>query len=230
MTTAVRPRELWNTMPGWGIVANLIPPELLLARKLRLLRRILGLGLAMVVLLAVTAFGWAWMQHQTAEQDLRAVQNQTSQLKVEQNRFQAAVKVQGSITQIDGQLKTLMANDVDFAAVLGNIRAQLPASMTIGQLALTINQTPNGASGEGGAALDATGSQHIGVVTVSGRASGLADLSAFIDKLRTVPGVVEPYPVSNATGNDGSVNYSLQLTLTAALLTHAYDHPRDGGK
>lgn len=230
MTTAVRPKELWNSMPGWGIVANLIPPELLLARRLRVLRRVLALVLALVVLLAMTTFGWAWLQHQAADRDLVAVQNQTAQLQAEQSRFQPAVKVQGSITQIDGQLKTLMANDVDFSTVLGNIRNQLPANMTIGQLALTIDQSKSGTSGSGAASLDASGARHIGLVTISGKASHLADLSGFIDKLRTVPGVLEPFPVSNATADGGAVDYSVQLTLTAALLTHTYDQTGNGGK
>ena len=46
MTAAIATsgQQLWSTMPGWGIVADLTPPELIASRRLRLLRKLLIAG------------------------------------------------------------------------------------------------------------------------------------------------------------------------------------------
>jgi hypothetical protein len=229
MTTAVRPTELWSSMPGWGIVANLIPPELILARRVRVVRRALGLLLVLVLVLIMLGFSYAWLQKQSAATDLQTAQARTAQLQAEQDKYQGAVQVQQSITGIDTKLSTLMADDVDFAGLIANLRAELPPTMTIGQLSVSLNQSVAGASAAlGASALDATGQTHIGTITVSGKARSLQDLSAYVDRLQTIKGIVEPYPNSNSASATG-VSWSVQITLTSALLTHTYDASKIGG-
>ena len=55
MTTMATPQQIWNTMPGWGIVADLTPPELIATRRLRLLRKLLAAGLSVLLVLLVAA-------------------------------------------------------------------------------------------------------------------------------------------------------------------------------
>ncbi len=43
--TTVEQPTLWNSTPGWGIAANLIPPELINARKLKVLRKFMAAGI-----------------------------------------------------------------------------------------------------------------------------------------------------------------------------------------
>jgi type IV pilus assembly protein PilN len=227
MTTAVRPKELWNTMPGWGIIVDLTPPELIAARKVRVVRRALAVGLVIVLLLSLAAFGYAWTQKRSAADDLASVQNDTTRLQSEQNRYGNVVRIQSATKQIQSQIAGLMAADVDSAQLLGQIRAQLPANMIIGQLSVVANESSTSNSSAGGALLDGSGLVHIGTVSLSGTAKRLTDVATFVDRLGTIKGIVQPYPADTVMLGS-TVTFSLQLTLTSDLLTHTYDGSQDG--
>lgn len=221
MTTLIRPDQLWSTMPGWGIYANLTPPEVLVARKLRLIRKLLIAAFTLLLLVGIACYGYATMQRRAATDDLASEQARTAQLQAQQRKYAGVVQIQGSIGQVQSQVASLMTSDVDLASLLGKISAQLPTGMTIDQLAVVVNSSAAASSGSGAAALDASGRQHIGSVTVSGSAKQLADVSSFVDKLKLLTGVVEPYPASNQSSSTG-VKYNVQLTMTNQLFTHRF--------
>ena len=52
MTMTSPPVQLWSAMPGWGIAADLTPPEIINARQLKLLRKLLGGGLVALLVLS----------------------------------------------------------------------------------------------------------------------------------------------------------------------------------
>ena len=53
MTATPPPAQLWSTMPGWGIAADLTPPELINSRALKTLRKWLGAGLVVLLLACI---------------------------------------------------------------------------------------------------------------------------------------------------------------------------------
>lgn len=217
----VKPREIWNTMPGWGIVTNLMPPEILAARKLRVLRRLLVAVLIVIVLLVLAAYGLAWRQHRAAADELATAQDRTASLQRSQAKYQGAVKIQKGIDSIDQALAGMLSTDADTAAIVGAVRAQLPSGMSINQYSLMMNKA--GSSGGNSAeTLDTSGVTHIGTITLSGNAQSLTAVSQFVDNLNSIRGVVQPYPASNTEADKG-VTWSIQLTLTSDLYTHAYD-------
>jgi hypothetical protein len=106
--------------------------------------------------------------------------------------------------------------------------------MTINQAAITITPPADGKAGSGDAggasALDASGVTHIGTVTLAGTGQTLEDLSVFIQRLRAIDGVFDPYPLANQvveTGSDGGAaagtTYSVQIAVTDARLSHTFD-------
>jgi hypothetical protein len=230
MTTIERPREIWSTMPGWGIVANLTPPELIAARKLKSIRKIFAGVLVVILVIGVGLYATAFLSHRSAAADLAAEQGRTTSLTAQQHQYQGAVRVQGSITEVQSQLAGLLTDDVDMSSLVGALRAKLPSGMTITQVALNIQTGLAGASAAaGGSALDTSGQQHIGAVTIAGNGHRISDISAYVDALASVPGVVTPYPTST-TASAKLVQWSIQLTLSSDLLTHRYDVTKNGVK
>jgi hypothetical protein len=230
MTTIERPATLWSTMPGWGIVANLTPPELIATRKLKTIRKALVAGFVLLLVIGVACYSLAVLANRSAASDLAGEQSRTTQLLAQQHKYQRSVQVQGSITQVQGQLAGLLTYDVDHAALVKEIRAKLPANMTISQLTITIDAgsgtTP---APSGGGSLDASGSTHIGTVALAGNEQRIGDVATYVNALASVPGVVTPYPGSS-TVTETAVRWSAQLTLTADLLTHRYDTTKKGSK
>lgn len=245
--------------PGWGIVADLTPPELIADRRLKVVRRIIAIGLAVVLGLCGVGYGYAVWQGSSATDALAAEQTRTASLLAEQHRYIGVTAVHAAITQVQQQLGGLMSSDVDVDKITAAIVAALPPTMTIGDATVTVTGVADAASGSGQGnqpngvgGLDTSDAHHIGTVTLSGTGKQLTDLAAYVDALRKVPGVFEPYPLSNevvtadaagaasagsgAAGAAGgamagsaagaatatSTNYSLQLTLTDALLTHRF--------
>jgi hypothetical protein len=218
----LQPRELWSTMPGWGIVANLIPPELLQARRVRALQKLVGLLLVLLVIIGGAGYGYALYHSHQASQELSVEQNRTSQLLADQNRYRGVTEIQGNVEQVRGQLAKLMGMDVDTSALIGSLIKQLPSGTSVTQLALTIAEpTPTAANNIGASALDTSSQAHIGTITVSGQAHQVSDVALFLNRLNALPGLVSPYP-STSSVNDTGVQFTIQLSINDSLLTHRF--------
>jgi Tfp pilus assembly protein PilN len=210
-------------MPGWGIVANLIPPELLQARRARALRKLVTAVLCLLLVLAGAGTGYAMYRSHQAAQSLAAEQSRTSQLVQEKNRYSAVTQIQGDVAQVKTQLATLMGMDVDSAALIDAVLKQLPVGASVTQMALTIAEpTPTAANNNGASALDTSGQSHIGTITISGQALTVTDVALFVTRLNTLKGLVSPYPTAN-TVNDTGVQFTVQLAVNDSVLSHRYD-------
>jgi hypothetical protein len=232
--TTMQPRELWSTMPGWGIVANLIPPEVLQARRVRAVRKLVALGLCALVLLAAVGYGLAWYRSRQAADALAAEQSRTAQLLVQQKRYADVTLLQGSVAGVRTQLSHLLASDVDMSGLVASILAQLPAGAAVSQLAVTM-ETPQGTKptaslSSGLGSLDTSGRPHIGLISITGQAARVSDVSTLVDRLTALPGFITPYPTSN-TANDKGTVFTVQFSINDTLFSHRYDvTSKTGGK
>jgi len=221
--TTMQPRELWSTMPGWGIVANLIPPELLQARRARALRKLATAVLALLLVLAGAGFGYAVLRSHEAAQSLSAEQSRTSQLVVEQNRYSTVTRIQGDVAQVRVQLAVLMGMDVDATELVEAVLLQLPTGATVNQLSVTIAApTLTSTNNTGASALDTSTQPHIGTIAMSGQARSVADVAQLVSKLGALKGVVDPYPTTN-TVNDTGTQFTIQMAVNNSLLSHRFD-------
>lgn len=232
MTAIDQPRDLWSTMPGWGIVANLLPPEVVSARRVRAIRKRMIVVLIAVIMLAAAGYGYAFWKAQSAQNSLSAEQSRTVTLQAQQHRYAAVTQIHTDVAQVNTQLGKLMSNDVDVPTLIDQMVAKMPPGMALTQV--TVNITAGSQQGTtigvGGASLDTSGGKHIGTVSLTGNAAHLADVATFVDGLSALPGVVDVTPTSNTAATDkGSTSkFSIQLNLTDAVLTHSFDSAKAG--
>ena len=231
MTTTIQPAQLWSTMPGWGIFADLTPPELINSRQLKLLRKWLGVGLVALLVAFLGGYVLAVRQHSTESDALAKVQARTTQLQSDARKYVGVTKIQGSVTEVQTQIAKLMSGDVDLVKLMGQLRSSLPATMTINSESVTIILAAVASAGTSpaGSPLDTSGLARIGNITIAGTGRTLNDLSAYVDKLKVLPGVVDVVPTTNTAGTTGTT-YSLSLGLTSALLSHRFDVSKNGAK
>lgn len=224
--TTMQPRELWSTMPGWGIVANLIPPEVLQARRVRAIRKMMAYLLCVLVLIAGIGYGYAFYRSQQAAETLAAEQSRTSQLLAQQKRYADVTLLQGTVAGVRTELSQLLESDVDMSALVNSVLKQLPAGATVSQLAVTMSapagQQAKANPASGTASLDTAGRPHIGLITVTGQALRVPDVSTLVDRLGILPGFLDPYPTSNTTNDKGTL-FTIQFTINDSLLSHRYD-------
>lgn len=220
-------RPLWTMMPGWGIAADLTPPELINSRQLTVVRKFIFTCLVGLLVLCLAGFVFARRHESAAAAELETQQAVRVDLQREVSEYAGITKLQGTITEIQQQTATLMAGDVDLANLLGQLRNRLPAGMTITQASVIVSVVGAAGAAPGGG-LDATGRPRIGNITITGSGRKLADLATYIDRLVGIGGVVDVVPVSN-TASAGGTQFSLALGLTNTLLSHRFDVPAPGG-
>jgi Tfp pilus assembly protein PilO len=229
MTAVLLPEhtELWRTMPGWGITANLLPPEIVAARRARVVRKIVIIVLAALLVLGAAGYFLAYKQKQDASSDLAAAQAQTEQLHVQQHKYDEVVEITGEVAQVASKISTLFATDVDFPHLLNELVAKAPKSGEITQLAVALQGGPTvsgqaSTSSQPTVALDPTGQTPVGNVTITGTAGSMSEVAAYVNALARVPGVIYVYPTSQQA-DGGTVTYALALTLTDKVYSHHYD-------
>jgi hypothetical protein len=223
--------QSWNQMPGWGIVANLTPPELIASRRLRTVRKGILVAVTVMVLLAALGYGYAWMQARHASSALAAESARSGQLLARQHEYDDITKIKGNVAQVQKQVSGLMGNDVDFAALVQALRRALPPGMTINQMTvnLAFGNGNTAGSAKSGTSIDTSGRAHIGSITLTGAGLKVEDVASYMDKLRTIAGVVDVLPTSNQATGTG-IQYNLSLALTDQLLSHRFDVSGKGSK
>jgi len=226
-------RSLWNTMPGWGITANLLPPEVIHTRRVRVIRKRMVALSILAILLCVAGYGLAMVRTRSAEHAVTAELSRTAGLLHEQQKYAQVAQIQGTTAQVQTQIAGFMTNDVDFAALTNSLHTDLLPGMALTQLTIDLPVVKANLSGQTAAAaavggLDTSGQAHIGVISLTGTAAHISDVSSYVDKLNQLPGLVDVFPTSNQS--DGkSVKFTIQVALTSALLTHKYVS-KPGGK
>jgi Tfp pilus assembly protein PilN len=213
-TLADRPAsgQLWSTMPGWGIVADLTPPELIDSRRLTSLRKLIVVGLTIVVLIVAAGYVWAMMRHSSAANVADAAAADTSRLEQSEAQYADITQLQTSTDAVKAQIATLTTTNVDMATLVAQIRTVLPHTMAIDNINATITPAAPLTAGT----LADPGVEQIGQVTVTGSGQSLNDLATFDDNLQTLSGVINIVPTTNEQGHSGTTHYSITFDLTNA--------------
>jgi hypothetical protein len=225
VTVVDRP-ALWKSLPGWGIAADLTPPELLNSRQLKTLRKLMAAGVVLLLLICAGGYYLAAREKADTAVELKAAQSRTRELQRVGDSYSGVVAIQGSVKQVQAQVAQVMGADVDLVALLVILESNLPETMVVKQESITINTVGVvGATGvPAGSSLDTSGLPRIGTITMSGTGRALDDLSDYIDRLEVVPGLVDVLPISNtASASTPETQFNLTIGLTNALISHRFD-------
>jgi Tfp pilus assembly protein PilN len=224
MTTTVLPDQ--PTAPAGDplrvvpIAANLLPSEITDARRGRRARRMV---ITALVVLTVAIAGWyvvTKQQTEAARADLATAEDEALRLTTRQREFADVVKVQSESEAISSELSKLLADDLQWAQLLGSLRAAAPrgVGLTAVSGALAERTEDGRAASPGIAQLPSSSSaKSIGTVTITGVGESKSLIAAYVDRLGSVKGVADPY-LGGATEQDGSVQFTVRLSLTEAAL------------
>ncbi|MGH8861321.1 MAG: hypothetical protein ACRDVG_08845 [Jatrophihabitantaceae bacterium] len=222
---------LWNSMPGWGIVGDLTPPELINARKMHVLRRIIVIALGLVIVLCGVGYGYGVVQHSGAADELSSASAQTTELQLTTHHYSGITRIETIVSDTKGQVASAMQNDVDVARLVAKVRGALPGTMSIASMSVTLAGTTAGSVSSAGSSssLDRSGNLPIGTITLTGSAQNLDDLPSFVDALSALRGISDVVPTSNQASGK-VVQFAVSLTLTNALYSHHFNVTGKGVK
>ena len=200
-----------------SISADLLPAEVIDARRGRKVRGHVIVVLLVFVVLLGSWYALTWKQAVDARSDLDTVTSQAQMLQRSQSEYADVVNVQAERDTIAAQLKTLLADDLSWQALLGTVRSTGAASdiVVTGINGSVVSGTD--ASSATGKLPSSTTTKVIGTLTVTGTAPGKDSLAKYVDALGELKVVANPY-LTSAAEAEKNVQFSLQVDITASAL------------
>jgi Tfp pilus assembly protein PilN len=208
----------WAPVPK----VNLLPREILQGRRLARVKRALGAGVGVTLVLCAAATGWAMAAASSAQEDYDAAQSRGAILKTEQARYAAVPKVLGLIQAAGTARERAMSTDVLWYGFLSDLAVTTPKGVTLSGMQVALDAPA--------ASSDPLVPAGIGSVTFTGTAQHFPDVAAWLDAVGTVHGL-DGSSLQSATraGTEAAqaagsgVNFSSTITVTSKALTHRYD-------
>ena len=220
--TAGRTDAVTGARVDWAPIpkVNLLPREILQARRLVALKRLLGAAVGVIVLVCIGGTVWAAASASAAQHDLDDVQSAGSNLRTEQARYAAVPKLLNLIQAADAARERAMSQDVLWYGFMSDLAVTTPKGITLSGLQVsldkpTVNTDP----------LVPTG---LGTVTFTGTAQHVPDVAAWLDAVSRIHGV-DGSSLQSVTRDDGdgSLKFTTSVTVTSKALTHRYDRKAD---
>jgi hypothetical protein len=218
------------------IVANLLPPEIVAARRGRRARRLV---LAAMAILLVAMAGWyalAVLQTGVAQGELTRTQNEAVNLTRQNGDFAALLDTQHDAQTINDQLADLLADDLRWPLVLSAVREALPPGVKISTVIVGTDLPGEGAEGaaSGDAGIPSTAeAKTIGTIDISGSGPTKSAIAAYVDALASAEadGLADPF-LGAATESDGGLTFTIQVNVTATALggRYAKQSPKEAGR
>jgi hypothetical protein len=209
--------------PQWvtrvpAISANLLPDEIIADRRARRSRAWVVVAVILVVCVLGTWYFFAARATRAADAELTAALTQVTDLKRAQRDYTEVVSVQNSTMTLSTQLTSLMANDLNWAALLETLRTNATKA---GVKVVGISGQLNGTDVVDSAnTLPSTNkAAAIGSLAVNGTGPDKKAVAAYVDTLNKQSTVANPYVTSVTTRADsGKVDFSLNVDITQVAL------------
>lgn len=230
-----RPSPSLNSPVRFASVrANLMPDDIINSRRADALRQRVLLGLVVVVLLLVSAYGASWWQTRSANNDLRAARQTGASLQLEAQQYAPLTSAQASTTAIKGQLQKLMADDLSWKSVLTTLRAKAPYGVTLTQIGGNVTAaSPAGGAGAGAGAadgyqaLDTSNVRVVGTLTLTGTAPDQRSVANYSDALSATRGLTAAF-VTSVTSSTSTATFNITVSITADALGGRFAPPAAG--
>jgi hypothetical protein len=218
--SAASARIEWAPVPK----VNLLPPEILQARRLSRVKQLLGGAVGAVVLLCVGATVWAQAGASAAQDQLDGVRARGAALRAEQERYAAVPKLLNLIQSAGAARERAMSQDVLWYAFLSDLSVTTPKGITLNGLQVSLNQGPIGSG-----SLAPSG---FATVTFTGSARQATDVAEWLDAVARIHGVdgstLQSVTREDTTGGeDSALSFTTAATVTSKALTHRYDRKAD---
>jgi Tfp pilus assembly protein PilN len=202
-----------------SIAANLLPEEVIAGRRAKQSRTYVIIALVLVAALCAGWFAYEAHEKRVAEDELNAANDTVTSLQRDQKGFAETLQVKADTTVRTEQLNTVMANDLDWAAMLDTLRASgTPSKVTVDGVNGTMDSPDNTTSTTAVLPGSATGTT-VGELVINGWAPDKKAVAAYADALAKQTVLTNPYVTTVAKNEErGGVTFSLKAEITSASL------------
>lgn len=205
---------------------NLLPPQILVSRRLRRLQTQLGGAGVAAALLVITMFLLAVSSVSSANDDLAAAKSEHAALQTQVDGLAHVRQTYALVDQANGLLRDAGGNEVLWSSYLGDLGPLLPAEAWLTKV--TVAAAPVAGPAVGGAPAS---QQAVAQITFEGTALSHVNVAIWLDSVATERGWANPYfskSEEKLVGTRKTFNFTSTVTVTAAALSGRHATPAGG--
>lgn len=208
---ATSPQQISRVL---NIRANLLPPELTAGREARRMRVFVIVALVLVAALLSAWYAHARSEKSQADRDLDEVSAQIVKIRSGQSQDNKAATVKKQNETITTQLKTLLAQDLRWAALTDEVRS---TGAKAGVTLTAVSGSLANAAAADSTLPSTTSATTVVSLQINGTAADKKTIAGFVDALGTLPDVADPY-LTSATQTDDGMSFTLSAQVTSTAL------------
>lgn len=206
-----------------AVHANLLPDEIIEARRGRQIKRYVIIGLGGLLALVVALYGLSVWQTSRAKDNLQQAQERTIALQHQKRQYQPLLEAQAESEAVRSALIKLMAGDLQWKDMLTTLRSTAKGGVEVTGVTGTLSAgaTKLDKQSAGLDVLNNTGNSQVGTLTITGTARDKNAVAEYVDELSKVAGLTAPFPASVTTAN-GTLTFSVSAIITSEALGGRY--------
>jgi hypothetical protein len=196
--------------------ADLLPREVRMQRKVKVVRRRLGFFVILLIVVMLGATALARSLADQAQANLAIEQANTRSLMMMQHKYVEVRKVQQQIELIQAAEQVGAATEINWEQYLGAVQSTLPANVSLDTINID-SITPFSAYSQATAPLQGA---RVATLTFTAKSSTLPQVPTWLDALATLPGYADASPGSVTRDETGAYSVSITLHINQSAFTN----------
>ena len=197
---------------------DLLPPEVRLKRKAKVLRRRMGFGVFLVVIFVIAGTELVGAQAKQAQASLSIEQANTQSLLMQQRKYVEVRMVQEEIDTIQAAQQVGTSTEIDWKQYLTFVQATLPPNVTLDTISID-SATPFAPYTQATAPLQGA---RIATLSFTAKSSTLPEVPAWLDALTSLPGYADASPGSVTRNESGAYSVSITMHINREAFTNRF--------
>jgi hypothetical protein len=212
------PRKATIEALGGEPRVSLLPVEVNDYHRAKTVRRRLGVGVFIVLLVVVAGVGAAYFQSVQAQASLDAARATSQNLVAQEAQFVDLRKVQSGMALVQAGQAVGGAPDIDWKAYLEKLQVTLPAGVVINGVVIE-SSSPFVDFAQSTIPLEGS---RVATLSFTATSPTIPSIPVWLDGLAKLPGFADAVPGSVTIQTDGSYLVNITMHINADAFSHRY--------
>ena len=213
-----RRSKIPNLIVGAESRVDLLPQELRVKRKGKVLRRRLGFLVVLVAVVVAGASALARAQGVQARLDLAIEQSNAQSILLQQRKYGEVSKIQKQVDTIEAAQQVGTSTEINWKKYLISVQATLPLNVTLDSVTID-SATPFASYAQASAPLQG---ERIATLSFTAVSSTLPKVPQWLIALATLPGYADANPGSVTRTETGSYSVSITMHINQAAFANRF--------
>lgn len=207
-----------NLVVGGEPRVDLLPQEIKVKRKGKIVRRRLGFLVILVAVIVVGASALVRAQAIQAKSDLSIAQANTQSILFQQRKYGEVSKIQKQVDTIQAAQQVGTSTEINWKNYLISVQATLPPNVTLDSVNID-SATPFASYAQASAPLQG---ERIATLSFTAISSTLPQVPQWLIALATLPGYADANPGSVNRTETGSYSVNITMHINQAAFTNRF--------